>query len=201
MGAGGQPGPPHSSWARPHPRPRPHGVWAPGGSPPGGLRTPEVSRSFIYGGKDFPRFRRYFPCRISETKNSRKHGLGAMAGWSSRSGIDPSIPSEPRREGGRSGRGRRRGVRERRSWLGGAPKMAGILTGVRRPTEMSMTMLACTRLRGSIPWAGTMYTTRCISPYSRMTGGWPETTGYRQVSGGELRCMWGRGKERERRRL
>ena len=33
MGIGGQPGAPHPSWARPHPRPRPHGVWAPGGSP------------------------------------------------------------------------------------------------------------------------------------------------------------------------
>ena len=33
MGAGGQPGAPHPSWVRPHPRPRPSGVWAPGGSP------------------------------------------------------------------------------------------------------------------------------------------------------------------------
>ena len=33
MGVGGQPGVPHPSWARPHPRPRPTGVWAPGGSP------------------------------------------------------------------------------------------------------------------------------------------------------------------------
>ena len=52
---------------------------SPGGSSPGALRTPEASRSFIYGRKDFVRFRGYFPCRISETKNSRKHGTGTVA--------------------------------------------------------------------------------------------------------------------------
>ena len=33
MGTGGQPGPPHTTWAWPHLRPRPPRVWAPGGSP------------------------------------------------------------------------------------------------------------------------------------------------------------------------
>ena len=72
MGAGGQVGPPHPSWARPHPRPRPHGVWAPGASPPGGLRTPEASWCYMFGGKDFPRFWRYFPCRIFWNKKQQE---------------------------------------------------------------------------------------------------------------------------------
>ena len=33
MGTGGQPGPPHPTWAWPHLGPRPPRVWAPGGSP------------------------------------------------------------------------------------------------------------------------------------------------------------------------
>ena len=33
MGVGGLVGPPPHSWARPHPRPRPHVVWDPGVSP------------------------------------------------------------------------------------------------------------------------------------------------------------------------
>ena len=52
MGTGGLPGPPHPSSAWPHLGPRTHRVWGPRGSPPGALRTPEASQTFIYGGKD-----------------------------------------------------------------------------------------------------------------------------------------------------
>ena len=45
MGTGGQPGPPHPTWARPHLGPRPPRVWGPGGSSPGALRTPEIGRA------------------------------------------------------------------------------------------------------------------------------------------------------------
>ena len=75
---GGGPRGPHPMGVWPRVGPRPPRVWDPGGFPPGALRTAEASRSFIYEGKDFPRFRRYFPCRISETKNSRKQGTATL---------------------------------------------------------------------------------------------------------------------------
>ena len=76
---GGGPRGPHPMGARPRVGPRPARVWGPGGSSPGALWTPEASRTHIYGRKDFVQFRGYFPCRISETKNSRKQGTGTLA--------------------------------------------------------------------------------------------------------------------------
>ena len=79
MGVGGQPGAPHSSWARSHPRPCPHGVWAPGASPQvvfGLRKLPDVICSEE---KISPDFDDIFCVDISETKNSRKHGTGTVA--------------------------------------------------------------------------------------------------------------------------
>ena len=67
----------HPRRARPHPRPRPHGVWAPGGSPQVVFGLPEASRCYMFGGKDFPRFWRYFLCRY--LKGSYGHLEGG--GW------------------------------------------------------------------------------------------------------------------------
>mgnify|MGYP003483228044 CR=1 FL=1 len=79
MGAGGQVGPPHPSWVRPHPRPRPSGVWAPGASPQvvfGLRKLPDVICSEEKISPDFDDILRV---DISETKNSRKHGTGTLA--------------------------------------------------------------------------------------------------------------------------
>ena len=78
MGAGGQPGPPHRSWARPHPRPRPSGVWAPGEAP-GALRSSKLPDVICSGEKISPDFDDLLRVDISETKNSRKHGTGTLA--------------------------------------------------------------------------------------------------------------------------
>ena len=79
MGVGGQPGPPHPSWARPHPRPHPSGVWAPGASPQvvfGLRKLPDV---IFTEEKISPDFDDILRVDISETKNSRKHGTGTLA--------------------------------------------------------------------------------------------------------------------------
>ena len=56
MGAGGQPGPPNPSWARAHPRPRPHGVWAPRGSPQVLSRLRKLPNLLFTEEKIFPDF-------------------------------------------------------------------------------------------------------------------------------------------------
>ena len=79
MGVGGQPGAPHPSWARPHPRPRPHGVWAPRGSPQVVFGLRKLPDLLFTEEKISPDFDDILRVDISETKNSRKHETGTVA--------------------------------------------------------------------------------------------------------------------------
>ena len=74
-GAGRGQGAPHATQARPEGGPRLDPVWAPCGPHAAPLLAPGSFWYFRTSGFYFVRFREYFICNFSETKNSRKQEL------------------------------------------------------------------------------------------------------------------------------